>query len=132
MTRRPTPTQDLFSAFVAFYGAQKVGAMWADTDRAVVIGTWAAELEPFSLDAVRAACRDALNRRDRDGDRVTWPPTLPEFLDLVEARQRALDRASRPSLAAPPEPPPSPLMPPDKARAALAGLLANLRLRPFD
>lgn len=99
-----TPVRDLFVAMTAYYGAQKVGAMWIGTDKEVVIGTWAEHLDRFSLEALEGACHDALHRLDDSGQREKWPPTLPEFLDLVEARQRAIQQAKIRHIAPPPVP----------------------------
>jgi hypothetical protein len=117
----PAPVDALFTAMGAIYGMQKVGAMWIGADQAVVLGTWAEALAPFRPRAIEAAARQLPHRRDEDGRRIAWPPTLPEFLDAVEAEHRAILRAEAQAraLAAPPGPPESPLVSPERARQLL-------------
>jgi len=119
---KPTPIDALFTAFGAMYGAQKVGAMWSGTDRAIVLGTWADALSSFHPKAIERAAADLLHRRDDDGQRIGWPPTLPEFIDLVDERHRAIVRAEREARElkiAANESPSSPECSPEKARALL-------------
>ncbi len=66
----------LFARFTAVYGSQKVAAMWADADAAMVRETWAAALSRFSEQSVRTALGDLIASGD------DWPPALPRFVEL--------------------------------------------------
>jgi hypothetical protein len=84
----------LFARFVALYGSQKVGAMWADADVAEVKAVWARKLSQYHPQSIKGAL-DRLMDSGRE-----WPPTLPEFAELC--RQSALGRAQQvPALLAP-------------------------------
>lgn len=123
MMSKPTAIDALFTAFGAMYGAQKVGAMWAGTDRAIVLGTWADALASFHAKAIERAASSLLHRRDEQGQRIGWPPTLPEFIDLVDEHHRAIARAERDARTAKlagTVAHESPEIDPDKARAAIA------------
>ena len=74
----------LFSRFTAFYGSQKVGAMWVDADMPEVRAAWAEQLGRFAPQTIA----DALQRLIDSGNQ--WPPTLPEFVELC--RQSAIGR----------------------------------------
>lgn len=74
----------LFSRLVASYGAQKIGAMWADADMAEVKGTWGRALAKFDPRSIADAL-EALLASGRE-----WPPTLPEFIALC--RQASIAR----------------------------------------
>lgn len=74
----------LFSRLVAMYGAQKIGAMWADADMAEVKGTWGRALAKFDPRSIGDAL-EALLASGRE-----WPPTLPEFAALC--RQASIAR----------------------------------------
>lgn len=74
----------LFSRFVAYYGSQKVGAMWADADVQEVKAVWARALMKFDPKSIGGAL-DRLIESGRE-----WPPTLPEFVELC--RQSAIGR----------------------------------------
>ena len=84
----------LFSRFVALYGSQKVGAMWADADLAEVKMVWAIQLSRFNPHSIKVALQCLI-----DSGRE-WPPTLPEFIEMC--RQAALGRQQQvPALLAP-------------------------------
>ena len=85
----------LFSRFVAYYGSQKVGAMWADADVQEVKAVWARALMKFDPKSIGCAL-DRLIESGRE-----WPPTLPEFVELC--RQSAIGRqqAQVPALLSP-------------------------------
>lgn len=85
----------LFSRFVAYYGSQKVGAMWADADVQEVKAVWARALMKFDPKSIGGAL-DRLIESGRE-----WPPTLPEFVELC--RQSAIGRqqAQVPALLSP-------------------------------
>jgi hypothetical protein len=85
----------LFARFVALYGSQKVGAMWADADLAEVKMVWAVQLSRFNPQSIKVALQCLI-----DSGRE-WPPTLPEFIEAC--RQAALGRQQRqvPALLAP-------------------------------
>jgi hypothetical protein len=68
----------LFARLVAMYGAQKIGAMWADTDMALVKETWGRALQAYAP----ASIGDALQALLTSGRE--WPPTLPEFVSLCQ------------------------------------------------
>lgn len=79
----------LFSRFVAMYGSQKVGAMWADADRDEVKGVWADALGRYTGETIAAAVRGLIDSGSQ------WPPTLPEFseacrVSAVNRRDTAL------------------------------------------
>ena len=83
----------LFSRFVAMYGSQKVGAMWADADRDEVKGVWADALGRFTGETIAAAVRGLIDSGSQ------WPPTLPEFSEAcrvaaVNRRDQALALAA--------------------------------------
>ena len=86
----------LFARFVAMYGAQKVGAMWADADVDAVRDTWAGAIGRFSPQSIAVAVRELV-----DSGRE-WPPTLPEFVELC--RRGALARQQSQGVAALPAP----------------------------
>lgn len=85
----------LFSRFVALYGSQKVGAMWADADVSEVKAVWARKLVQYQPQTIGRAI-DMLIDSGRE-----WPPTLPEFAEMC--RQAAVGRVTSqgPMLAAP-------------------------------
>lgn len=67
----------LFSRFLSIYGAQKVATAWGNVsteDRNVV---WAEALGRFPLQAIGDAVRDLAEHG------TGWPPTLPEFVQMV-------------------------------------------------
>lgn len=83
----------LFSRFVAMYGSQKVGAMWADSDRDEVKAVWAEALGRFAGQTIAAAVRGLIDSGSQ------WPPTLPEFSEAcrvaaVNRRDQALALAA--------------------------------------
>jgi len=83
----------LFSRFVAMYGSQKVGAMWADADRDEVKGVWADALGRYAGETLAAAVRGLIDSGSQ------WPPTLPEFSEAcrvaaVNRRDQALALAA--------------------------------------
>ena len=82
----------LFEVMISSYGVQKVGAMWAGTDEATVKGVWASELAGYRDEAIKRAAKAMIDRRDDDGRRISWPPDLPTFLDLVEPIDREIRR----------------------------------------
>ena len=84
----------LFERFFAIYGAQKMGAMWADTDLTEVKLVWAVQLSRFNPQSIKVALQCLI-----DSGRE-WPPTLPEFIEMC--RQAALGRQQQvPALLAP-------------------------------
>ena len=85
----------LFERFFAIYGAQKMGAMWADTDLTEVKLVWAVQLSRFNPQSIKVALQCLI-----DSGRE-WPPTLPEFVEAC--RQSALGRKQQqvPALLAP-------------------------------
>jgi len=85
----------LFARFVALYGSQKVGAMWADADLSEVKMVWAVQLSRFNPQSIKVALQCLI-----DSGRE-WPPTLPEFIEAC--RQAALGRQQQqvPALLAP-------------------------------
>lgn len=94
----PTPralADRLFSRFVAMYGSQKVGAMWADADPEAVRDTWAAAIGRYAPHSIARAVAELL-----DSGRE-WPPTLPEFCELCRrgalARQQSQDLTALPA-----------------------------------
>jgi hypothetical protein len=96
---RPLPelvVDRLFSRFAAIFGAQKVGAMWADGDIAEVKGVWAQALSRYQSETIGLALQRLIDGGDG------WPPTLPEFVEIC--RQASLARhnaAPPPALPAP-------------------------------
>lgn len=84
----------LFARLTAYFGVQKVGAMWAGADMDEIKAVWGEELGRFKGESIAAA----LERLRDSGSE--WPPTLPEFVELC--RQCAVERAARtPALPAP-------------------------------
>jgi hypothetical protein len=70
----------LFSRFIAIYGAQKTATAWGNgdaTERALV---WHQALSKYPMTTVG----DALRELAEIG--TGWPPTLPEFVQLVKAK----------------------------------------------
>lgn len=124
----PTVIDALFATFIATYGAPKLRSMWGGTARELVVAQWTDTLSRFRPEAIKRAAMDVVDLRGDDGQRRAWPPSLPEFLDLVEEHDRALRR--RESLSLPdsrPLVPDSPLMDPDRAREALREILSIAR-----
>ena len=67
----------LFARFLSIYGAQKVATAWGNVaadERNVV---WAEALGRFPLQAIGDAVRDLAEHG------TGWPPTLPEFVQMV-------------------------------------------------
>ena len=97
MSSKPLPSawvDRLFSRFVAMYGSQKVGAMWADADRDEVKGVWADALGRYTGETIAAAVRGLIDSGSQ------WPPTLPEFSEAC--RVAAVNRRDQTlALAAP-------------------------------
>lgn len=115
----PRTSADLvFARLIAIFGAQKMGAMWSGAEIDEVLATWDEALAPYRFEALDQALRGLMQAGS------AWPPNLPEFIALVEPLHKAILRreADQRALKAPAQPS-SPLMPPDKARAALAELM---------
>ncbi len=67
----------VFTHFISLYGSQKVSAMWANADTATVKRIWTEHLAGYPPDSILAAL-DALPHLP-----IFWPPSLPEFIDLI-------------------------------------------------
>jgi len=96
MSSQPLPASlvdRLFSRFTAIYGAQKVGAMWADSDLNEVKGVWAQSLSRYAPQSIGVAIQRLIDSGSG------WPPTLPEFCELC--RQGAHERKQMDGLALP-------------------------------
>lgn len=107
----------LFRRFVAMWGAQKVGAMWADVPIRQVHAAWAEALDGVSLEGMRRAIT-AMERAGRD-----WPPGSAEFAKMA----RDLARPAVGMTALLDLPPDNELASPATARAALADLAGLLQ-----
>jgi len=78
----PAVVERLFARFMAIYGAQKVATAWGNVDVAERNSTWGAALGRFDVHVLADACNDlAMNG-------TSWPPTLPEFVDVCERREQ--------------------------------------------
>jgi hypothetical protein len=83
----------LFARFLSIYGAQKVATAWGNVaadERNVV---WAEALGRFPLQAIGDAVRDLAEHG------TGWPPTLPEFVQMV--REQLPKAEHRPALPVP-------------------------------
>lgn len=83
----------LFARFIAIYGAQKMATAWGNGDaheRAIV---WHETLCKFPMSVVGDALRDLAEHG------TGWPPTLPEFVQMV--RDKVPPAAHRPALPVP-------------------------------
>lgn len=95
--QQPSPralADRVFARFVAMYGSQKVGAMWADANHDEVREMWANAIARYSPQSIAVAIRD-LVESGRE-----WPPTLPEFVELCR-RGAVSRRAHAPAVALP-------------------------------
>lgn len=88
----PDAVDALFATFIAIYGTSKVRSMWDGAERRIVASIWSEQLAGYRLDAIEAGAREVASRCDERGRRIAWPPTLPEFLDLVEPHHREMLR----------------------------------------
>jgi hypothetical protein len=85
----------LFSRFLAFYGAQKVGAMWNGADVAEVKAVWGEQLGRYRQATIGAALQKLIDSGNQ------WPPTLPEFVELCRLAAVEKHAGDRFTLAAP-------------------------------
>lgn len=72
----------LFARFLAMWGAQKVGTMWAGADVDSVKSEWGRQLAGFEPRAIGIALQDCA-----DSGRE-WPPSLPEFKGMCREAAR--------------------------------------------
>ena len=70
----------LFSRFIAIYGAQKTATAWGNGDAQERALVWHQALSKYPMQTVG----DALRELAETG--TGWPPTLPEFVQLVKAK----------------------------------------------
>lgn len=85
----------LFARFLAFYGAQKVGAMWNGADVAEVKAVWGEQLGRYRPVTIGAALQKLIDSGNQ------WPPTLPEFVELCRLAAVEKHAGDRFALAAP-------------------------------
>lgn len=85
----------LFARFVAIYGAQKMAGAWANVDPIERCAVWSEALGRFDLQAIGDAVRELAE------DGTGWPPTLPEFVAMVQAQRAPVPAAHRPALPVP-------------------------------
>jgi hypothetical protein len=71
-----------FAALTALYGAQKVAGMWSGADMPAVKALWSAQLSRLTREAIEAGLQRCVD------DGLAWPPTLPEFVSLVQQFRR--------------------------------------------
>ena len=107
----------LFRRFVAMFGSQKVGAMFADVPVAEVHAAWADALDGLPLEAMHRAIA-AMEREGR-----TWPPGSAEFARMVRD-EAAAPIGTTAMLALPAD---AELASAETARAALVGIRELLR-----
>ena len=70
----------LFGRFIAIYGAQKTATAWGNGDAHERALVWHQALSKYPMTVVG----DALRELAETG--TGWPPTLPEFVQLVKAK----------------------------------------------
>jgi hypothetical protein len=70
----------LFSRFIAIYGAQKTATAWGNGDAQERALVWHQALSKYPMTVVG----DALRELAETG--TGWPPTLPEFVQLVKSK----------------------------------------------
>jgi hypothetical protein len=75
----------LFARMAALYGS-KFADQWAGINPADVKKCWAEEIAAYPMQQIAAAV-NALTTKN-------WPPTLPEFLELIRAQRPALNTAA--------------------------------------
>lgn len=95
-TCEPLPAawvERIFERMTAAYGVQKMSAMWTGVNPEQVKATWAAALGRFPRDVLAEAVRAM------PIECGAWPPTLPEFVRLVESKVLAPEH--RPALPVP-------------------------------
>lgn len=88
----PTPDEKvdgLFRLFTAYYGHDKVAAMWRGSDLRTVRAVWRDSLAQFDGTVLRAAV-DRLREIGSD-----FPPSLPSFTALCIESAKALRDAAR-------------------------------------
>lgn len=83
----------LFARFIAIYGAQKMATAWGNGDAHERALVWHETLCKFPMSVVGDALRDLAEHG------TGWPPTLPEFVQLV--RDKVPPAAHRPALPVP-------------------------------
>jgi hypothetical protein len=77
-TFQPLPdraVERLFARFAAMYGDAAMKRMWGQQNAEAVKGIWADSLGRFSVDQILVGLREL------EVSGVTFPPTLPEFVD---------------------------------------------------
>jgi hypothetical protein len=75
----------LFARMAALYGS-RFADQWAGINPADVKKCWAEEIAAYPMPQIAAAV-NALTTKN-------WPPTLPEFLELIRAQRPALNTAA--------------------------------------
>lgn len=98
MSQQPQPVPhdwvaDLFRRFAVLYGAQRMAVMYPNEQIAATVAEWARQLGKFPPSLVAKAI-EALPQQER-----AWPPTLPEFLAMVQSS--VVPAAHRPALPVP-------------------------------
>lgn len=83
----------LFSRFIAIYGAQKTATAWGNGDAQERALVWHQALSKYPMTVVGDALRDLAETG------TGWPPTLPEFVQMV--REKVPPAAHRPALPVP-------------------------------
>jgi hypothetical protein len=83
----------LFSRFIAIYGAQKTATAWGNGDAQERALVWHQALSKYPMTVVGDALRDLAETG------TGWPPTLPEFVQMV--RDKVPPAAHRPALPVP-------------------------------
>lgn len=96
--RQPLPPQwveRIWERFALVYGHTRTAPMFDGADIAEVKAFWAHQLSGFSGATIGAALRALVDRAD------SWPPTLPEFVQLCRQFNRP-EHAQSAMLPAPP------------------------------
>jgi hypothetical protein len=83
----------LFGRFIAIYGAQKTATAWGNGDAHERALVWHQALSKYPMTVVGDALRDLAETG------TGWPPTLPEFVQMV--RDKVPPAAHRPALPVP-------------------------------
>lgn len=75
----------LFARMALMYGS-KFADQWAGINPADVKKCWSEEIAAYPIDQIAAAVKALTTKK--------WPPTLPEFLELIQDQRPALTTAA--------------------------------------
>ena len=109
----------IFVRLTAIYGSQKMSAMWDEVPMDERREVWGQALGRFKPESIAAVVQGL------PASASGWPPTLPEFVEMV--RVASVEIAQQSPLALPDD---SQIVNPETARARLAEIMAKMKRVP--